>query len=187
MCFGKTNRRATNSVRLTICLFIIRFRQKLFRCKLTNISFEFRQKTASPTKRWQRKIDSPKWRITIYTLFAFRLLFVVSSVFRHYLWIVYRGLKEFFGVSWLVKLPFRKLCTLTHINSKQRSRWRISTPTSQTNKCSLTTTGVFFLQVVHKSVTFLSCSHIKLAVGKLARGSGPLELSRRKSALVKNS
>ncbi len=45
------------------------------------------------TKCLRRKIDSPKWRITVYTLFAFRLLFVVSLVFRRYSQIVYSGLK----------------------------------------------------------------------------------------------
>ncbi len=63
---------------------------------LTNITFEFRQKIASPAKQ-RRKIDLPKRRITVHTLFVFHLLFVVSSVFLRYSRIVYSGL-------------YRKLC-----------------------------------------------------------------------------
>ncbi len=40
------------------------------------------------TKRLRWKIDSPKQRITMYTLFVFRLLFVISSVFHCYSQIV---------------------------------------------------------------------------------------------------
>ncbi len=43
-------------------------------------------------KHLRRKIDSPKQRITVWTLFSFHLLFVVSSVFRRYSRIVYSGL-----------------------------------------------------------------------------------------------
>ncbi len=58
----------------------IRFRRKLFCCKSTHICFEFRQKIASLAKQ-RRKIDSPKRRITIYTLLVFCLFFVVSPLF----------------------------------------------------------------------------------------------------------
>ncbi len=75
-------------------LFVIRhsFRGKLFRCKpTTNIPFQFHQKTASPVKQ-RRKKDSPKRWIMVYTLFVFRLLFIISLVFRRYSQIVYSGL-----------------------------------------------------------------------------------------------
>ncbi len=82
MCFSETNRWTTNSLLHTICLFVNCFRQKMFHCKLTNISFEFRQKTGKTgTKRLPWKIDSPKRRITVHTLYVFCLLFVVSPLF----------------------------------------------------------------------------------------------------------
>ncbi len=99
--FGETNRRTMNSILHTIRLFVIRFRRKLFYCKSTNISFEFCQncqKTAftgeRATKHLWQKIDSPKWRITVYTI---RVLptFFISLVFCHYSQIVYSGLYEY--------------------------------------------------------------------------------------------
>ncbi len=60
--FGETNRRTTNSIVHTICLFVIHFKRKLFCCKSTNISFEFCQKTASPMK--QRRNISTKNRFS---------------------------------------------------------------------------------------------------------------------------
>ncbi len=50
--FDETNWRTTNSILHTIRLFVVCFRWKLFCCKSTNISSEFRQKTASPAKPW---------------------------------------------------------------------------------------------------------------------------------------
>ncbi len=68
----------------------------------TNIPFEFCQKTASGetgTKLMRQKIDSLKRRITVYTLFVFRLLFVGSSMFRRYLRIVYSRLESDYEIS----------------------------------------------------------------------------------------
>ncbi len=62
------------------------------------------------TKCLRRKIDSPKRQITVYTLFVFCLLFVISLVFRRYLRIVYNGLHRrqvYANVCWNMQISFR--------------------------------------------------------------------------------
>ncbi len=95
MCFRETNPWSTNSFLHTIHLFVIRSDENCFDEYSFSVSLKSRLTGETAKKHLRWKIDSPKRQITFYTLFVFRLLFVVSSVFHRYSRIVYSGLYIF--------------------------------------------------------------------------------------------
>ncbi len=92
---------STNSEQPSTYYLFIRhsFQMKIVSLQVDEYFFPVSSKTRltieTAMKRLQRKIDSPKRQITVYTLFVFRLLFVVLFMFRRYLRIVYSGLMHY--------------------------------------------------------------------------------------------
>ncbi len=120
MCFSETNPWTMNSLLHNI-RYSHSFRQKLFRCKpTTNILFQFYQKPASPAKQ-RRKIDSPKRRITVYTIFLFHLLFVgVSSLFVNSVYRTFQRRALTVRVKTDIFSSSRVLCIFRYKNNRGR-------------------------------------------------------------------
>ncbi len=116
-------------------LFVIQFNK--VKCLIFNeyslwVLFENCLVAKTAMKHLQQKIDSLRWRITLYKL-LFHRNFIILSVFRHYSWIVYSELlrQQFFAKMNLICVPFTTEKIFVFIqkplwqNTMHSTQWKI--------------------------------------------------------------